>query len=171
MLSTSLRQISTRALLTLGLTVGAMTAFTSAVKAEEVFVNNPATGSVAFTQTAGAAGSKLGVTLASGLASTKIGDLNVKSNSAAGYTVKATSDNAGKFLQGANEIAYTMQFAAFNAVIGTDTVIEDVSLLNTDAASVSGLTRDVSVTVANTAVQGKPSGDYTDTVTFAFVTK
>ena len=138
---------------------------------DEVIVNNPATGSVAFSQTAGASGSKLGVTLASGLASTKIGDLNVKSNSELGYTIKATSANAGKFKQGSNEIAYTMQFASFNAAITTDTVIEDVSVLNVTAASVNGLTRDVSVAIADTAVQGKPSGDYTDTVTFSFTTK
>jgi len=177
MLRSTLRQmasISGRTILAIGLVTGAMTAFTSTAKAagNDIYVNNPPVGSVAFTQTAGSLGSSIAISATTGLPSTKIGTLNVQSNDSLGYTVTASSTNNGSFKLGSASLAYTMQFAAFDAPITTvGTAIEDLSALDANSSAAGGQTRDVKVAIATSELSGKPAGDYSDTITFTYTAK
>ncbi|PZO37787.1 MAG: hypothetical protein DCF19_18160, partial [Pseudanabaena frigida] len=167
MLRSTLRQmasISGRSFLAIGLTMGAMAAWSSAAKADVIYVNNPAVETVTFTQDAqGQVGTAIPLSSSTGLSSTVIGSLNLKSNSVNGYTINAISANNGTLNKGVGvgvpTIAYTMQFPAltpFNGAIasGAGTAIDDVSALNVTAASAAGLDRNVSIAVAPSEVTG-----------------
>ncbi|MEE3717102.1 hypothetical protein V2H45_10130 [Tumidithrix elongata RA019] len=184
MLHTTLRQfglVSGRAILAIGLTMGAMTAWTSAAKASEtnagdITVTNPLVQSVIYHPPLSA----LTPTFANGkFTDVGAGTLTVISNDAAGYSISATSGNgaeAGKLRKGdtgGSAIAYQLQLshASLTGSDGYKSLATSQRLWNTtDLAVAPGATLDVQIKITEDArlVQ---TGDYKDTVTFSIATK
>lgn len=145
---------------------------------DQITVENPLINQISFSVSNGTISLSNGYT---GVTNQAIGTVNIKSNAADGFEVHVKSLNGGAFKLGTTE--YTMPYSLrYNSATSINagswgtadtyvsTALED-SAFNADAASSAGVNRGVDVTIADSAVAGRPAGDYTDTLTFRLTAK
>jgi hypothetical protein len=96
-------------------------------------------------------------------------NLEISCNSSSGYQIKLRSLNQSNLEDASsNQIVYNFKYN--NTVVdlsGTlDVVVEDTAAATTGAEN-----RSLHISVGAVALDGKPSGTYTDTITFSIVAK
>jgi len=170
----STRTLGNRALIASGLFFGLSVVTTTAAYADDVVVTNPVLQAVSFTSTATAA-APISLTVGSALTNQSIGNAVVKSNDADGFTVTVDSTNLGNLKNGSISIPYTLGVTGgtvANPDITTANVtVEDRIALVADCANSTGCSRPLTISIGATAMDGKPSGNYSDTLTFSIVNK
>jgi hypothetical protein len=126
-------------------------------------------------------GSPEQLTLYTALNETVVGNVNVKSNDAAGFTVAVTSANQGILKTGDGVASYLqMPYTLYYGPTGSTASVtldegegtaETPTALISACASSTGCDRDVAISVQQSDVNGKAHGIYSDTLTFTLTNK
>ncbi len=169
MLGNSLRQ----GLTGFGLAIAALSVFSPAAQADNIFANNPVLNSLTFVATRNTSGLAIPLTNNTALPATSIGNVNIQSNTVGGFRVEVQSTNAGLLKRSTGEtIAYTLNYNTIDkGQIVTTSVMEDNNALITDCADATGCNRDVKISISQSEIVSKPAGDYSDTLTFSLTNK
>jgi hypothetical protein len=158
----------------LGMAIAIFSAiFPSVAQADNVYADLPTLNAIAFVPSRGTTGTAILLTTNTALPLTSVGNVNVSSNTIAGFTVEVESTNAGLLKRATGEgMAYTLNYnSSEKGQITIKTVVESPAALNTDCADASGCDRDVKIAISQSEVSSKPAGFYSDTLTFTLTNK